>query len=60
MDMISLIEKELNLNAIIDYKPIQPGDICESVADIDYSKEKLRFNPTTSINKGIPNFFNWY
>jgi len=60
MDMISLIEKELNLNAIIDYKPIQPGDICESVADIDYSKEKLRFNPTTSINKGIPNFINWY
>ena len=60
MDMIKLIEKELNLNAIIDYKPIQPGDICETVADIDYTKEKLNFKPMTLISDGIPNFIKWY
>ena len=60
MDMISIIEQNLNKKAIIDFQPIQPGDVIESYADIDYSKEKLGYYPKTSIIDGIPNFINWY
>ena len=60
MDMISIIEKELGIKAVIDFQPMQPGDVKESFADIEYSKEKLGFSPKTSIDEGIPNFIDWY
>jgi len=60
LDMINIIEKELNQKAIIEYKPMQPGDVKESFADIEYSKEKLDFIPKTKIYEGIPKFINWY
>ena len=60
MYMISLIEKELNKKAIIDFQPMQKGDVKESFADIKYSKKMLSFVPNTPISKGIPLFINWY
>jgi UDP-glucuronate 4-epimerase len=60
MDMISLIEKELGKKAEIDFQPMQQGDIKESFADIDLSREKLGYNPQTSISQGVPNFIKWY
>ena len=60
MDMISIIEKELDMKAIIDYKKIQPGDVVETFSDITKSKEMLNYNPSISIRKGIPKFIDWY
>jgi UDP-glucuronate 4-epimerase len=39
---------------------MQPGDVKESFADIDYSYEKLSFQPKVSINEGVPKFIEWY
>jgi UDP-glucuronate 4-epimerase len=60
MDMIALIEKELGKKVKIDFQPMQPGDVKESFAEIKQSQEKLRFNPKTSIENGIPRFIEWY
>jgi UDP-glucuronate 4-epimerase len=60
MDMINIIEHELDKKAIIDFKEMQPGDVKQSFADIDKSKEKLNYSPKISINQGIPKFINWY
>ena len=60
MDMIRLIEKSLDKKAIIDFQPIQPGDVLESFADIEYSKQKLNYKPYTDISKGIPKMIDWY
>ena len=60
MDMVKLIEKKLNKKAIIDFQPMQPGDVKESYANIDYSIEKLNYKPQISINEGIPSFISWY
>ncbi len=57
---IELIEKELGKKAKKDLLPIQPGDVPASFADIDKSKEKLGFKPSTSIEQGIKNFLQWY
>ena len=43
MDMIAILEKELGVKAIIDFKPMQPGDVKESFADINQSIKKLNF-----------------
>ena len=60
MDVIKIIECELKQKAIIDFQPMQPGDVKESFADIDYSYLKLNYEPKTSISDGIPKFIKWY
>ena len=47
----SIIRRHLN---------IQPGDVEITYADIEYSKNKLGYEPRTSISKGIPKFIDWY
>ena len=59
-DVLALIERELGIKAKIDLKKMQLGEVKETCADIDYSRQKINFEPTTSIKKGIPKFVNWY
>jgi UDP-glucuronate 4-epimerase len=60
MDVIKVIEKNLNKKAIIDFLPMQAGDVTESFADIDKAKTMLKYKPKTNIDKGIKKFVNWY
>ena len=60
MELIGIIEKNLGKKSKIEYLPMQPGDVKESLADIKKSTEKLGYKPITTINKGIPQFIQWY
>ena len=60
MRFISLIEDALGIKAEIEFMPMQPGDVKETYADIDAAKRDFGFNPTTSIDQGIPKFVEWY
>ena len=60
MDMVSHIEKALDKNAEINFMDIQHGDIPKTFADIDHAKNKLNYEPKTSIQKGIPKFIEWF
>ena len=60
LNMISIIEKELGKKAKLDFKPMQLGDVKESFADINYSKEKPNYIPKIRIEDGIPKFIQWY
>ena len=59
-ELISLLERELDIHAIIDRQPMQPGDVPTTFADISKSREMLRYNPTTKIAEGIPKFIEWF
>lgn len=59
-DLISLIERSLDMNAIIDRQPMQPGDVPTTFADITKSREMLGYDPTTKIADGIPKFVEWF
>ena len=60
MDVVGIIEKTLGKKAIIDFKPMQPGDVKESFAEVSKSNKMLNFVPKTSIGEGIPLFVKWY
>lgn len=60
MDMISIIEKELEKKAEIEFMPLQPGDVPETFADISKAQKKLSFSPKTPISEGIPKFISWF
>jgi len=60
MYMIQLIEENIGKKAIIDFQPMQPGDVPESFADIDRSSRLLDYFPTTNIDVGIEYLIKWY
>lgn len=59
-DLIALLEENLGKKAVIERKPMQPGDVPITFADISKAKELLNYNPTTKIEDGIPKFVEWF
>ena len=59
-ELIRLFEENLDMHAIIDRQPMQPGDVPTTFADISKSREILGYNPTTKIADGIPKFVEWF
>lgn len=60
IDMISCIENELSRKADFDSIDNQPGDMKKTFANIDHAKNKLDYNPLTSLSQGVPKFIEWY
>ena len=60
MDVVSILESKIGKTAIINYEPMQLGDVANTFADIEKSKLKLAFSPKTKIKEGISHFLDWY
>lgn len=60
MRMIGLIEQACGREAKIEFLPLQPGDVAETFADISAIQRDLGFEPSTSIDEGVPRFISWY
>ncbi|MDP6089486.1 MAG: NAD-dependent epimerase [Candidatus Marinimicrobia bacterium] len=60
MDFINEIEKQLGKKAKINYKPLQPGDVVASHADVQDLAEDFGYRPTTTVSEGITKFIEWY
>ncbi len=58
--LITRLEKETGKKAKIKIKPLPPGDVKKTYADINYAKKKLGWRPKTKIEKGLKNFVVWY
>ena len=57
---IQAIEKNLNKKAKIILEDMQPGDVEKTYADTENLENWIDFKPSTSIDKGIKKFINWY
>ena len=57
---IGLLEESLNEKAIMNFLPIQPGDVEETYADISDLEREIGFKPSISIEEGIDKFVKWY
>ncbi len=60
MDFIAILERELGIKADIDFKPMQPGDVRETFADIESTRRDFGFEPTVTIAEGLPKVVSWY
>jgi UDP-glucuronate 4-epimerase len=58
--MIALIEQACGREADKRMVAMQPGDVRDTFADISAIQNDLGFQPTTSIDVGIPRFVEWY
>ncbi|HST50622.1 MAG TPA: GDP-mannose 4,6-dehydratase [Pyrinomonadaceae bacterium] len=59
-ELISLLEKELGRDAVINRQPLQPGDVPQTFADISKARRLLGYDPQTPIEEGIRRFVEWF
>jgi UDP-glucuronate 4-epimerase len=59
-ELIEIIEKALGKKALIDKRPLQPGDVMTTYADISKARKELGYNPIFNMKTGIEKFIQWY
>jgi UDP-glucuronate 4-epimerase len=60
MRMVELLEQATGRKAMLEFQPMQPGDVKDTFADISAIQRDHGFEPTTSIDAGIPRFVEWF
>lgn len=60
MNFIKAIEKITGKRAIIKFKPMQPGDVKRTWAEINKFNEFYHNDPQISVDLGIKSFIDWY
>ncbi len=59
-DFIGLIEQATGRTAQCIMKPMQPGDVVATYANVDRLSEDYGFEPSTPLEDGLPKFVTWY
>jgi UDP-glucuronate 4-epimerase len=57
---VAELEKALGKTAEKELLPLQPGDVPDTYADVDALIRDFGYKPSTTINKGIANFVDWF
>ena len=60
MEYVFALEEVLGKKAIIEYLPMQPGDVEATFADTSLLESYIGFKPKTNIKNGIKKFIEWY
>ena len=60
MDFITELEIIMGKKAKKNFLELQAGDVVETLGNNKLLFDLTGFTPSTDINKGIENFFNWY
>jgi UDP-glucuronate 4-epimerase len=58
--LVELLERALGQRAVIDQRPLQPGDVPITFADVSKARRLLGYEPRISIEAGIDMFINWF
>lgn len=59
-EMISIIEKHMGKQALINQLPLQQGDVDMTCADISIAKKLIGYSPQTTLDDGLNHAVTWY
>jgi UDP-glucuronate 4-epimerase len=60
MAFVHAIEKELGKQAIVEFRPLPPGDVKATYADTADIRKDTGFAPKTRLEDGVKEFVAWY
>jgi UDP-glucuronate 4-epimerase len=60
LDFVECIEDTLNIRAIKNFMPMQPGDVLNTWADTRELEQRIGFRPQITLATGVPSFIDWY
>ncbi len=58
-ELVETIERTIGRPAVIDWQPMQPGDVHVTYANIDRARALLGYQPTTRPEAGIAAYWQW-
>ncbi|MEM9382410.1 MAG: GDP-mannose 4,6-dehydratase [Planctomycetota bacterium] len=59
-ELVDLIGKACGVEPVLDRQPMQPGDVIVTYADVDKARQKLGYDPHTTVEEGLQRFVAWY
>lgn len=59
-ELVDTIAGALGKSPLVEWHPMQPGDVQHTYADLDKSSQVLGYQPTTALTEGVQNFVHWY
>ncbi|WP_210366118.1 NAD-dependent epimerase [Bacillus sp. REN3] len=60
LEFINTLEDLLGKKAIMEFLPMQAGDVKATYADIEDLEKAVGYSPSTTIRDGLSNFVKWY
>lgn len=60
LKFVETLEKHLGKKAQVELKPLAPGDVVKTFADITQSEKDLGFKPKIGIDEGLKKFVEWH
>ena len=57
---VEVLQQVIGKRAVIDYQPMQPGDVPSTYADIEAGRRDFGFAPKVSIEEGLARLVDWY
>lgn len=60
MEFVDCFEKELGIEAVKNYMPMQLGDVYTTYADVKGLFEAVNYKPQTTVAEGVSHFIKWY
>lgn len=60
LEMIRILEDKLGKKAVLEFMPMQPGDVKQTYADISGLVELTGFTPFYSLEEGLGRFVDWF
>ena len=59
-NLIANLEEVIGKKAVIDQQPEQPGDVPHTFADISKAQRLLKYEPKTTLQSGLKQFYQWF
>ncbi|MBN1560741.1 GDP-mannose 4,6-dehydratase [candidate division KSB1 bacterium] len=60
MALVGLIQHALGIEALIEFRSDQPGDVPITYADVEKARRELKYDPQINIEDGIGYFVEWF
>jgi UDP-glucuronate 4-epimerase len=60
LEFIRALEDILGVKANLEFRPMQPGDVPATYADIDKLNARTGFAPRTQLSEGLRRFADWF
>ena len=59
-ELVELVGEVCGVEPVLDRRPMQPGDVLVTYADVSKAKERLGYRPSTPVREGLERFLEWY
>ena len=59
-ELVQGLERAIGKSAILDRRPLQPGDVRRTFADLSRASAELGYEPTHTLDEGLAKFVGWF